>query len=91
MSPNIFTVRGVRNPLALTSDRLPKDSGGAEALFSLVHQKDEEHRASLRGSELYLLSATRERERGRMGGVKKEKGKKHRNEKERETEEGLLW
>lgn len=52
--------------------------------------KDEEHRASLRGSQLYLLSATRERERekGRMGGVKKKKRKKKTQERKREGDSG---
>lgn len=41
-----------------------------EALLLCGEPKYEEHRASLRGSQLYLLSATKERrEKGRMGGV----------------------
>lgn len=78
---SIFTVLGVQNLLVLTSDQpFSPPPRGAKAPFLFATPKDEGHRASLRGSQLYLL------EREREMGLKKKS--KNRNEKKRETEEG---
>ena len=52
--------------------------------------KDEEHRASLRGSQLYLLSATKERRERRGGweGLKKKEEEKKTQERKREGDRG---
>lgn len=68
---SIFTVLGVQNLLVLTPDQPfspppPQRPCGAKAPFLFATPKDEGHRASLRGSQLYLL------EREREMGLKKE-------------------